>query len=96
MDTVRAEMIEKELDTLITRRHDRRVVEEGERPTEEAWMESERRHALKRQEENRLAWCDYFCHIAGTLRARAEEYDRRATKLREGEGVYSKCPNVPE
>ncbi len=79
----RGEQVEAELDTMIRRRHDRRVVEEGERPAEEAWAESERRHAARRREENRIAWCDYFGRIATSLRARAEEYDQRAAKLLE-------------
>ena len=68
---------------MIRRRHDRRVVEEGERLVEEAWQESERRHAAQRREENRILWCDYFGRIANSLRARAEEYDQRAAQLME-------------
>jgi hypothetical protein len=81
LDIAKGEATEKELDLLITRRHDRRVVEEGERPLQEAWMESERRHARQRQEENRQAWCEYFYSLAGTLRERAQEYDQRASAL---------------
>ena len=33
--------------------------------------------------QNRLAWCDYFSRLAGSLRARAEEYDHRAQALME-------------
>jgi hypothetical protein len=39
----------------------------------------------RRREENRLAWCRYFTHLAGALRARAEEYDRRAALLTNAE-----------
>lgn len=43
MDTVeRGEMVEKELDALISRRHDKRVASKGERALEESWAESER------------------------------------------------------
>jgi hypothetical protein len=35
----------------------------------------------RRREENRLAWCEYFSRLAGTLRARAAEYDQRAALL---------------
>ena len=83
MDIARSEQVESELDAMIRRRHDRRVGEEGERLVEEAWQESERRHATQRREENRIAWCDYFGRIAASLRARAEEYDQRAAKLLE-------------
>jgi hypothetical protein len=83
LDIAKGETVENELTAMIERRHDRRVAEEGERPVEEAWQESERRHEARRREENRLAWCDYFEHIAGALRARAEEYDQRASALME-------------
>ena len=85
MDIARSEQVERELDAMVRRRHDRRVVKEGERPAEEAWAESERRHAAQRREENRIAWCDYFGRIAASLRARAEEYDQRAARLMENE-----------
>jgi hypothetical protein len=83
VDIARSEAVEADLTRLIEKRHDRRVVEEGERPAEEAWQESERRHEARKREENRLAWCGYFEHIAGALRARAEEYDQRASALME-------------
>jgi hypothetical protein len=83
VDIARGEQVENELTAMIERRHDQRVVEEGERPVEEAWQESERRHEACKREENRLAWCGYFEHIAGALRARAAEYDQRAQTLME-------------
>jgi hypothetical protein len=42
---------------------------------------SVRRCTARRREENRLAWSDYFGRLAGVLRARAEECDRRAALL---------------
>jgi hypothetical protein len=57
---------------------------------------SERAYFARQREEIRAEWHDYFCRLASTLRERAQECDRRAEKLSEGEGVYSKCPNVPE
>lgn len=86
MDVERAERAERDLDRLITKRHDQRVKDEGERQVEEAWAESERRYFAKRREENRIAWIGYFECIAGALRARAEEYDARAEKLMEAKG----------
>jgi hypothetical protein len=83
VDIGRSEQVESELDSMIRWRHDRRVVEEGERRPQEAWMESERRYATRRREENRLAWPDYFGRTANSLRGRAEEYDQRAAKLME-------------
>ena len=50
---------------------------------EEIWKESVRRYNARRREKNRLAWCDYFSHLAGSLRTRAEEYDERAQALME-------------
>ena len=93
MEIARGELVEKELDNLIERRS-RREPDPDER--EELWKESVKRYNERRQEELRAEWHGYFCRLAGTLRARAEEYDRRAAKLSEGEGVHSNCLNVPE
>jgi hypothetical protein len=41
----------------------------------------------RRREENRLAGCDYFSHLASALRTRAEEYDHRAQALLEDSGA---------
>ena len=81
--TAPGEMVEAEIDAFISKRHDRRVVEEGHRASEELWAASERAYFVRRREENRLAWCGYFSHLAESLRARAEEYDRRAQTLME-------------
>ena len=59
LDVAHGETVESELDRLIERRHDRRVAEEGERPAEEIWMESERRYDARRLAENRAAWREY-------------------------------------
>ena len=84
MDTVeRAEMVEKQIDTMIQRRARKGDVDSAEQ--EELWKESVRRYNARRQEENRLAWCDYFERLATCLRARAEEYDQRAQTLMEDE-----------
>jgi hypothetical protein len=79
VDVMRGEMVEKELYILIERRSRKGERDPAER--EELWKESVRRSNARRQEENRLAWCDYFSHLARTLRTRAEEYDRRAQML---------------
>jgi len=44
VDIARGEMVEKELDALITRRHDHRVSGEDHRPSEEMYEESTRRY----------------------------------------------------
>jgi hypothetical protein len=79
VDIARGEMVERELDGLIARRSKHNDPEEQS----EAWQESVRRYNARRREKNRLAWCDYFSHLAGSLRARAEEYDHRAQALME-------------
>ena len=72
-----SEMVEKELNTLIERRSRQKDPEEEH----ELWRESVRRFNERRQEELRAEWHGYFCRLAGTLRARAQEYDRRAALL---------------
>ena len=81
MDTV-----DLELDRLISKRasQDLRPARDER---EELWKESVRRYNARRQEENRLAWCDYFERLATCLRARAEEYDHRAQRLLEDQQI---------
>jgi hypothetical protein len=79
VDIARGEMVEKELNAMIERRSRQKDPEEAS----EAWQESVRRYNVRRREENRLLWCDYFSHLAGSLRTRAEEYDHRAQALME-------------
>ena len=79
MDIAHGEMVERELDRLITRRSKHKDPEEQS----EAWQQSVRRYNVRRREENRLAWCDYFERLSACLRARAEEYDHRAQMLME-------------
>jgi hypothetical protein len=69
VDIARSEHVEAELDGLITRRHDKRRTEEGERPAEEAWVESERRYAQQRRAANRAAWASYHRQQAERHRA---------------------------
>jgi hypothetical protein len=79
VDIARGEMVEKELNAMIERRSRQKDPEEAS----EAWQESVRRYNVRRREENRLAWCDYFERLSACLRARAEEYDQRAQTLME-------------
>ena len=83
MDTTRGETVEAEFDTMI-RRHDQRVLSEGEWLEEDLWQESMKAYNARRREENRIAWCAYYRGIAGALYARAEEYIVRAEKLENG------------
>jgi hypothetical protein len=81
VDISRSEQVETDLNRLIERRDIERRKTEGERLEEALWAESERKHAARRWEENRIAWCAYYRCIAGALYARAEEYIVRAQKL---------------
>jgi hypothetical protein len=82
VDVARGERAEVELDAFIERRS-RKDPDADER--EELWRASVRRYNARRREENRRAWCAYFSRLAGVLRARAEEYDRRAALLTNAE-----------
>jgi hypothetical protein len=84
VDIARSEAVEADLDRLIVRRSRQKDAEEAS----EAWQESVRRYNARRREENRLAWCAYFSRLAGSLRARAKEYDQRAALLEDrGRGL---------
>ena len=99
MDVPKTRAVEGELDNFISRRHEKRIKEEGERPAEEMWAESERRHAARLREENRAAWCKYHHDQAARHRAILETlatyHEGEAAKLQrddavvEGEGVHS-------
>ena len=79
MNVAKGEAVERELDAMIERRSKHKEPEEES----ELWKESVRRYNARRREKNRLAWCDYFSRLAGSLRARADEYDQRAQTLME-------------
>jgi hypothetical protein len=84
VDIARGELVEAELDRFIATRSRKSDPDEEH----ELWEESVRRYDARRREDNRLAWCDYFSRLAGSLRARAEEYDQRAALLESrGEGI---------
>ncbi len=88
MDVARADTIDAEVDRLICKRasQDRRLDPDEQ---EELWKESVRRYNARRQEEKRLAWCDYSGRLVTRVRFCAEEYGHRAQALLEewGEGV---------
>jgi len=91
VDIAKISAVEAELDNFISRRHKKRVEEEGERPAEEMWAESERRYAARRREENRAAWRRYHEDQAArhraTLQALATYHEREAAKLQLGDAV---------
>jgi predicted metal-dependent peptidase len=79
MNIASGELVERELDTMIERRSRQKDPDEES----ELWKESVRRYNARQREDNRLAWQNYFSRLAGSLRARAEEYDHRAQALME-------------
>ena len=87
-DISRGEAVEHEIDAMIRRRHEARVVEEGERPAHEAWMESERRYNARRRAENVAAWCQYHREQAErhrrTLEALVRDHERAAERMEGG------------
>ena len=91
MDAEKTSMVEGELDNFISRRHEKRVEEEGERPAEEMWAESERRYEARRREENHAAWCKYHQDQAArhraTLQALASYHEGEAAKLQPEDAV---------
>jgi hypothetical protein len=82
MDVAHRTMAEAELARLVEKRSSR---EPDPDERDELWKASVAAYIARRREENRLAWCGYFTHLAGALRARAEEYDRRAALLTNAE-----------
>jgi hypothetical protein len=86
-DFARGEATEKELDRLITRRHDARVNNEGERPAEEMWQESERRYQEQARAAARVEWHLHHTAQAERLRRTLEgliaHHEEQAAKLRD-------------
>ena len=83
MDVERRDTVEVELSRLMDKRSSREV-DPDER--DELWMGSVAAYNARRREENRLAWCDYFSHLASALRTRTQEYDHTAQALLEDRG----------
>ena len=62
MNVAKVNAIEGELDSLVARRDKERWREEGERPAEDIWEESVRRHHARQQQELAWEWLRY--HVA--------------------------------
>jgi hypothetical protein len=84
VDIARTEAANAELVRMIECRSRKGEIDPDERTT--LWQESVGRYNARRRDENRIAWRDYFEHLAACLRARAEEYDHRAQALLENRG----------
>jgi len=70
------EKVEAELDHFISKRHQQRVLLEGERAVEESWKESTRRQAAKAEADALYSRLVFFKHLRGVYAARTLEYDR--------------------
>ena len=90
MDIARGEMVEKELDALITRRHDHRVSGEDHRPSEEMYEESTRRYQEQVRAQARAEWHLHHTGQAERLRRTLEDlvafHEAEAEKYLQEEG----------
>jgi hypothetical protein len=97
VDVARSEAVEAELNRLIKKRHDRRVVKEDERTALEMWQESECQYVERRRQENRQAWASFHETQAErhrrTLAGLIADHEEKARKLLadeyRGEGVVA-------
>jgi hypothetical protein len=84
-DISRGEVVDADLDLLIQRRHEKRVLDEGERAEEEAWRESTRRANAAREAELREQWSSYHLDQAERHKAVLEDlvahHEQQAQKL---------------
>ncbi len=80
------ERVEAELDVFVSKRHDRRVTDEGERAVEELWQVSERLHDADRRADNRAAWLAFHIGQAERLRRNlatlVAHHEREAERLK--------------
>lgn len=85
IDVAQIEQVEGALDAFIEGRHNKRVKEEGDLAEEEAWKETERRHAEQRRADIREAWCAHHAEQASRLRTTLESliahHEEQAQKL---------------
>jgi hypothetical protein len=81
VDITHSEHVEKELDLLISRRHDKRVKDEGERLEEVLWAESVRRYNARQEADHRAAWHEYELRLYRIHSGLAAEHLARAEKL---------------
>ena len=84
MDIEATDRAERQIETFISRRETERRKEEGHRPSEEMWAESERVYFATHQEENRLAWCEYHRRLQALHQGLADEHSVEIEKLENG------------
>lgn len=88
MDVARGEMVEKEIDAFISKRHNDRIATEGERQAEEMWSVSERAYFARRDEEQclerLLAYHEGQAErLSGVLHALVSHHQAEADKYRQ-------------
>jgi hypothetical protein len=88
VDISRSEQVETDLDRLIERRHDQRVLSEGERPAEELWAESVRRYSARQEADHRTAWHEYEMRLYRIHSGLAAEHLARAERLEASEAGH--------
>jgi hypothetical protein len=77
-------MAEAQLDHLIRRRDEGRRKTEGERLTEELWVDSARQHAAKLRAAARVEWTLYHEHMSLLHLRLSQEHAQKAERLCEG------------
>ncbi len=85
MEIAKGEKVEADLTHLIERRHERRVKDEGHRPSEEMYEESTRRYQEQMRVRARYEWHLHHTAQAERLRRTLEElvsyHEMQASKL---------------
>jgi hypothetical protein len=86
VDIARSEQVEHELTGLIERRHDKRVAEEGHRPSEEMYEESTRHYREQMHAQARVEWhlhhTEQACRLRRTLEQLTDYHEQEAEKYR--------------
>ncbi len=87
MEIAKGEKVEADLTHLIERRHERRVKDEGHRPSEELWAASERAYFARRDEGRCLERLTYHegqaARLSGALGALVAHHEAEAEKHRD-------------
>jgi hypothetical protein len=79
------EEAERSIDLFISRQHEKRIKEEGDRKLEEAWKESSRKHAEKRRLQARAEWhlhhTEQAERLRNTLESLIEHHEQQAEPI---------------
>jgi hypothetical protein len=77
------ERADAQIDAFITRRDAKRRESEGDRTSEAAWREAERRLETRRRAENRVGWYGWHMHRAELYGRMSREHAATAERLME-------------